>query len=388
MITKITGGKIISDGDVITGKSLYIRDEKIQCVTAENLPFDEEINARGNYVSPGFIDIHTHGGGGSDFMDGGTFPIEEAAKLHLSRGTTSILPTSLACSKQTLKEFLADIKKAMSEKTTGADILGAHLEGPYFSMNQRGAQNPDYIKPPDRSEYEEIIDFAGGIIKRWSFAPELEGSGEFCRTLLENNIVPAIAHSDAVYGDVKKIYEGGCKLITHFYSCMSTITRRGGFRELGVIESAYLLDGMELEIIADGKHLPPELLRLICKLKGTDKICLVTDSMRGAGLADGISMLGRTGESVPCIIEDGVAKLPDRSAFAGSVATSDLLVRTMVKEAGVSIAEAVKMMTEKPAGILGLGGKGSIKDGFDADIVIFDGEINIKSVIAGGKRYV
>ncbi|MCL2772690.1 MAG: N-acetylglucosamine-6-phosphate deacetylase [Oscillospiraceae bacterium] len=384
MVIKISGGKIISDNNIITGKSLFIRDGKVLYVTDESLPFDKGIDAGGNYVSAGFIDMHTHGGGGCDFMDGGPIPITEAAKLHLSHGTTSILPTSLACSTQTLMEFIADVKQVMTEKTAVANIIGVHLEGPYFSVNQRGAQNPDYIKPPDRKEYEEIIEFAGRIIKRWSFAPELDGSVAFCKTLLKNSIVPAIAHSDAVYSDVKNICDCGCGLVTHFYSGMSTITRHGGFRELGVIESAYLLDDMSVEIIADGRHLPPELLRLICKLKGIDKISLVTDSMRGAGMGEGPSLLGRVGESMPCIIEDGVAKLPDRSAFAGSVATADILVRTMVKEAGVSIPNAVKMMTKNPASILGLLNKGDIADGFDADIVIFDEDINIKNVIVMG----
>jgi N-acetylglucosamine-6-phosphate deacetylase len=273
----------------------------------------------------------------------------------------------------------------MSEKDDFSNIAGVHLEGPYFSVNQRGAQNPDYIKPPDKNEYNEIIGFAGEIIKRWSFAPELAGSAEFCQTLVKNNIIPSIAHSDAVYRDVKNIRELGCKLITHFYSGTSTITRRGGFRELGVIESAYLSDDIDVEIIADGKHLPAELLRLICKLLVIEKISLVTDSMRGAGMGEGPSVIGRLGESVPCVIEDGVAKLPDKSAFAGSVATADRLVRTMVKEAGVNICGAVKMMTKNPAKILGLTRKGDIIENFDADIVIFDADINIKSVILAGK---
>ena len=384
MITKISGGKIISGDGVTVGKSLYLRDKKILCLAGENLPFDKEIEANGDYVSAGFIDMHTHGGGGHDFMDGGSLPIVEAAKLHLAHGTTSILPTSIACSNQLLKEFIADARCVMAQKNA-SNIIGVHLEGPYFSMNQRGAQNPAYIKAPDSAEYEEIISCAGGIIKRWSFAPELGGSQKFCETLIKNNIVPAIAHSDAIYRDVKNIYDSGCKLVTHFYSGTSTITRHNGFRELGVIESAYLIDDMELEIIADGKHLPPELMRLICKLKGIGKISLVTDSMRAAGLGEGASLLGRVGESMPCIIEDGVAKLPDRSAFAGSIATADMLVRTMVQKAGASIAESVQMMTKNPAKILGLADKGDISEGFDADIAIFDEDISIKKVILMGE---
>ena len=405
-ILKISGGKIISGGNVLTSKCLYIQDGKILRITDANenigavySPIEKiEIDANGCYISAGFIDMHTHGGGGADFMDGGIEPIEQAAAVHLAHGTTSILPTSLACSHSTLKEFLADLKQVMQTQAVQNDmgkpnrtlpnIIGAHLEGPYFSMNQRGAQNPDYIKSPhmeEVEEYESIIDFAGGIIKRWSFAPELCGSVEFGKTLVRHNIIPAIAHSDAVYSDIQTIYDAGCRLVTHFYSCMSTITRRGGFRELGVIESAYLIDNMDVEIIADGKHLPPELLRLICKQKNLARICLVTDSMRGAGMSDGPSLLGRLSESMPCIIEDGVAKLPDRSAFAGSVATADMLIRTMIKHANISIVDAVGMMTRNPARILNLNFKGDIREGFDADIVSFDENINIKDVIVRGE---
>lgn len=381
---KISNGKIISDNKIISGKSLYIDDGKIKYVTNENLPFDKEINAFGNYISAGFIDLHTHGGGGYDFMDGGVNPIVEGLKLHLSHGTTSIMPTTLTSTTETLKSCLADIKQAMSSTENIPNIVGVHLEGPYFSLNQKGAQNPHYITSPDEKEYNDIIEFAEGIIKRWSFAPELPGSVEFCKTLVKNNIVPSIAHSDAVYEDVKKVYEQGCRLVTHFYSGMSSITRHNGFRKLGVIESAYLLD-MDVEIIADGIHLPPELLQMICNLKSADKISLVTDSMRGAGMGDGESMLGTMKEGMPCIIEDGVAKLMDRTAFAGSVATADRLIRTMIKSAGVSIENAVKMITKNPARILDLDKKGDIKEGFDADLVIFDEDINIDNVFVMGK---
>jgi N-acetylglucosamine-6-phosphate deacetylase len=165
---------------------------------------------------------------------------------------------------------------------------------------------------------------------------------------------------------------------------MSSITRRGGCRYLGVVESAYLIDDIVVEVIADGMHLPPELLQLIYKFKGADKICLATDAMRGAGMADGPSVIGNKDEGMECIIEDGIAKLPDRTAFAGSVATADRLVRTFVKQAGVSIVDSVKMMTETPAKALGLRNKGILKEGFDADIVVFDEDINIHTVMISG----
>ncbi len=387
MITKIKNGRIISGGKLLSGYSLYFSEDGILSVSQDrkdSQPFDLEYDANGNYVSAGFIDLHTHGGGGYDFMDGGIKPIVKAAALHLSHGTTSIFPTSLACSTEVLGEFLRDLRVVMEEKRSRCNILGAHLEGPYFSLNQSGAQNPDYIKAPDPAEYEALLSLGKGVIKRWSFAPELSGSEAFCRTLSENGIVPAIAHSDAVYEDVKRAYDCGCHLVTHLYSGMSTITRQMGYRRLGVTEAAYLLD-MDVEVIADGKHLPPELLALIYKLKGRERICLVTDSMRGAGMPAGESLLGRKGEAMPCIIEDGVAKLTDRSAFAGSVATTDRLVRTFVKEVHVPVEDAVAMMTVNPARVMGLKKKGDIAPGMDADIVVFDADIQMQKIFVGGK---
>lgn len=384
MVTKITNGKVIVNNQILEKTNIYIKGGEIASVTEQNLPFDNEINAEGLYVSPGFIDMHVHGGGGFDFMDGGIEPILGAANLHLEHGTTSLLATTLACSTNCLVEFLGDLKKVIDQKIA-PNIIGAHLEGPYFALSQSGAQNPDYIKAPKKDEYEMICNVGKGYIKRWSFAPELQGSAEFCKYLKENGIVPSVGHSDATYDDVKAVYEQGLRLITHFYSCVSTITRHKGFRKLGIIESTYLLDDMEVEIIADGCHLPKELIALILKLLGTDKVSLVTDAMRGAGMPDGESFLGRIDEATPCIIEDGVAKLTDKSGFAGSVATADRLIRTMLTV--TTLPNAVKMMTENPAKILGLSNKGKIQNGYDADIVLFDENINIKTVIVGGEVY-
>lgn len=380
---KIQNGRVILEDSIASDLSVYIDGRHIVQVTAEDLPCDRVLDAEGAYVAPGFIDMHTHGGGGHDVMDGGSEAIVEATRLHQRHGTTALLPTTLACSTAVLRQFLDDIRRAMA---CCPGILGAHLEGPYFSLAQSGAQNPAYIKSPDKEEYLAIIREAGDVIRRWDFAPELPGSDEFCRALIAGGILPAIAHSDAVLEEVKSVYESGCRLLTHLYSGMSTITRRDGYRQLGVVESAYYYDDMNVEIIADGCHLPPDLLRLILKGKRADTICLVTDSMRGAGMPEGESFLGRKEECMPCIIEDGVAKLPDRSAFAGSVATADRLVRTMVQQAGVSIPAAVAMITANPAKVLGLQHKGALHPGFDADVVLFDEDIRIQQVFVMGEE--
>ncbi len=386
MITKISNGRILSPSGILAGHHLYIENNKILNVSKEDLPFDYEIDADNNYVSPGFIDVHVHGGGGYDFMDGGADPIIQAANFHLKTGTTSIMPTSLSCSTEVLTDFLADLRTAQHAKTLLGTILGAHLEGPYFAKSQAGAQNPQYITLPKPEEYQIILRDFGDLICRWSFAPELEGSLAFCEALVANGVYPSVAHSEAIYDDVKAAYDKGCRTVTHLYSGMSTITRHNGYRKLGVTESAYLLDEMNVEIIADGKHLPPELLKMIVKCKDNKKICLVTDAMRAAGTGFTESFLGRKGEQTPCIIDDSVAKLPDLTSFAGSIATADRLVRTMVELADCNVETAVAMMTEAPARMFGLKSKGKLAKGYDADVIIFDAHINIKKVIAGGKE--
>jgi N-acetylglucosamine-6-phosphate deacetylase len=199
-------------------------------------------------------------------------------------------------------------------------------------------------------------------------------------------VVFSIAHSNATYDEVAAAADSGFTHVTHLYSGLSTITRRQGYRLLGVIESAYLLDCLGVEIIADGLHLPPELLRLIIKCKDNAQICLVSDSMRGAGLGDGPSILGSLKEGQEVIIEDGIAKLPDRSSFASSVATADRLVRVMVQQAGLSIHQAVAMITKNPARIHGLSGKGTLEAGKDADVVLFDDDITVRRVFTGGRE--
>ena len=381
---KIKNGKLVTDK--LEEKNLYIENGKIVNITEEDLPCDSELDAKGCYVSAGFIDTHVHGGGGHEFMDGGVEPMRLAAKTHLKYGTTSICPTSVASTDDVLKEMVLDYKELVKEsgKNGLPNFVGMHLEGPYFSPREAGAQPPQCIYPPNPKQYNEVIAMAEGHIAKWSFAPELEGAVEFCDTLAKNNIIPSIGHTAGTYEDVLRVYQHGAKCLTHFYSSMTTITRRNGYRILGVVEAGYLLDDLYIEVIADGSHLPPELLKMICKNRGIDRIHLITDGMRGVDMPDGETMIGRIGQGQPAIIEDGIAKVPDRSCFAGSVATSDRLVRTMVKKVGFSVVDAVGLITKCPAELLGLKTKGRIEVGFDADIAIFDETITAKAVLVGG----
>lgn len=379
-MVKLTNGKII-DEEILSGKNLYVEKGVIVAVTERELPCEQVIDVDGAYIAPGFIDIHTHGAGGHDFMDGTVEDVKQAAKTHMRYGTTTLLPTMLSCGTDTIEQAVSLARQA-SEDLEMPNIPGIHLEGPYFSPRQAGAQRPEFLTPPIPEEYTSIVEGAAGFVRRWSFAPELEGAVDFCRYLVAHGIEPSVGHSDAEYADVLRVYEAGCRTATHMYSGMSTIVRKNGFRVLGVVESCYLLGDMIVEVIADGCHLPPELLRMIYQMKGADHICLVTDSMRGAGMPEGPSVLGRWQDGLPCVIEEGVAKMTDRKAFAGSVATFDRLVRVCYKDAGIPLPACIQMASATPASVIGLSdSKGRLRPGYDADIVIFDEDVRIQQVL-------
>lgn len=385
----IQNGKVIFPDKIKENLSIICEHGKVTAIVppgeVQLKEGDKLIDAKGDYVSPGFIDIHTHGGGGHDFMDGTVEAYLGAAETHAKHGTTALLPTTLTSTTEELIQTFATFKEAVKQNREGARFIGLHLEGPYFSYNQRGAQDPKYLRNPDPAEYNEILAASDDIV-RWSLAPELPGALEFARVLKERGIVTAVAHSDAIYEEVVEAFDAGFSLATHLYSGMSSITRRNAYRFAGVVEAAYLIDDMDVEIIADGVHLPKSLLQFVYKFKGPDRTALCTDSMRGAGMPDGESILGSLEKGQKVIIEDGVAKLPDRTAFAGSVATTDRLVRTMVQLAEVPLVDAVKMMTLTPARIMKIdGAKGSIEVGKDADFVIFGENIDVSHTIIEGK---
>ncbi len=385
-LIKIFNAQIITPAGVLKEGTLVISDGKIAEVGNHNLFVEGalEIDARGKYVSPGFIDMHVHGGGGHDFMDNTIEAFLEIAKTHAQYGTTALMPTTLSCEKEDLLATLDIYEKADAINHSGADFVGIHIEGPYFAMSQKGAQDPRYIRHPDPKEYQEVL-AASKHIKRWSAAPELPGTLAFGQFLKQHGVLAAIAHTDAIYEEVVKAYEVGFTHATHFYSCMSGVSRRNAFRYAGAIESAYLLDDMTVEIIVDGVHLPAPLLKLIYKIKGPEHTALITDAMRGAGMPEGKSILGGLKDGLEVIIEDGVAKLPDRTAFAGSVATADRLVRNMISLAEVSLLDAVKMASATPAKILNIANsKGELVKGKDADVIIFDENINIYTTIVKG----
>ena len=377
---RIKSDKLIVNGEIYNGY-LYAEDGKITEISKIERSADECYDFSGEYVSAGFIDIHTHGAGGHAFMNCTVDDVIDGCNFHLAHGTTSIAPTISAGAFETMKKAVVNIAAAQKSDRLKCNILGAHLEGPYLSAKQCGAQCPVFITPPKADDYKSLIAEYGDGICRWTYAPENDEDGEFCKYLTEHGIVASAGHTDAKYCDMETAVNNGCSLITHLYSCTSSVTRDHGFRSLGVIESAFLRDELFVEIIADGKHLPPELIKLIIKIKGIDKVALITDSLEIAGtdITEGVM------SGTEFIVEDGVCKLKDRSAFAGSVATAEMLIKTLTQSCGFDILTSVRMLTQTPAKILGIN-KGELLCGKDCDITVFDENIMVTDVFVNGRK--
>ena len=386
MIKFITNGNIVLPDRVEYG-TLVIEDGVIKdSFYRGEIPENADIvDADGGYVLAGFIDTHLHGGGGFDFMDGTVEAFEQISKTHMQHGTTSLMPTTVSCSKESMKSVFDTYRKAASLKT-GANLLGVHLEGPFIAMESKGAQNPMYIRNPSKYEVDELLECGGDIIARCSCAPELGGTDYLAEKMSEKGIWLSVAHSNAVCGDIIGAYEKGFAHVTHMYSGTTTFRKIGQTVYVGIVEAAYLIDGMNVELIGDGKHVPKELIQMVLKVKGDDKLSLVTDAMRAAGCDVTESYLGEIKPENRVIIEDGVAKLPDRSFYAGSIATMDIAFRNAVDNAGLDLPTASKLVSANPAILSGAKNKGTIETGKDADIVIMDKNKAVSRVFVGGEE--
>ncbi len=386
MMIEIINGRVIRDGK-IQSDSVYFADGKLLSryeAHAIGAP-DRVIDAKGNYVSAGFIDLHVHGGGGYDFLDGTAEAFSGAAEFHAKHGTTAMCPTATSGPFEEMLKMFAAYRTVKESNSKGADFIGMHMEGPYFALSQKGAQDPRFVRDPDPEEYEKLLTATKDIV-RWSIAPERDKNYTFAKVLSERGIWLSAAHTDANCQQIQEAAKNGYRHMTHFYSCMKGVERINGMRIAGAIEAAYLDDDITVEIIADGMHLPLEILQLVYKIKGPDRTALVTDAMRAAGAPDGTkSVLGSLTSGMEVYVDRGVAWLLDGQAFAGSVATTDRLVRTMLS-AGIPLVDAVKMASETPARLLGCTSKGTLDSGKDADILIFDDNIQMQQVFVRGKE--
>lgn len=373
-----------------------IFEDKIKCadVFAENGKItdirinetketDETIDCKGLYLSPGFADIHVHGGGGFSAM-GAPEDIVNMARAHALRGTTSILPTTLAAPIARLKKAVSNIEKAI-RLSADFNILGAHLEGPFISMKMKGAQSPDNIIAPTKENVTELLD-TSGIIKIIGAAPEVENGFLVGEEASKRGVTASIAHSDADYSVIEEAVRHGYSDITHIYSACSGMRKIGIFRQVGVVEAGLSLDAFTTQFIGDLRHLPYGALKLIYKAKGADRAYVISDGLEysATDMEEGTVITQENGQEV--IYEDSVMKLKDRSCLAGSVATSGTMVRNLYKSADIPLIDAVKMASLTPLRVIGYDNvKGKIQIGYDEDIILFNDNIDIKYVCVKGK---
>jgi len=380
----VTPHRIIENGGVLIHEGEII-EVLPHPMSAHDLPADVEIyDANGLTISPGFVDIHLHGGGGKEVICATPAEIEEIAVAHAKYGTTSILPTTLAAPISDILDTMDSIETAQFQATSGANILGIHLEGPYFAQAQRGAQAAEHILNPDKGSIEALLD-ASRMIKMMGAAPEIPGGLQLGLELANRGITASIAHSDATFEDVERAMEYGYTDVTHIYSGCSNVHRVNAYRVAGVVEAGLYFDNLTTQVIADGKHLPPSLLRLIYKCKGADRIALITDGLGPSAweMPEGTVYTQKNG--VEIILDDGVMKLMDKQAFAGSCATMLKCMQNMVQLAGVTLVDAIKMAATTPSKIINATKKGQIAPGFDADIILLDSQLNVQKIMIMGE---
>ena len=381
MLTQIINGHILTPQGWMKDGSVLISDGKILEITNSDLAVigATVVDARGMYIVPGFVAMHVHGGGGSDFTEATPEAFRTAAKAHLAHGATTIFPTLSSSSFETLGQAVSVCQELMKEP--GSTIMGLHIEGPYLNPKMAGELFANQTKAIDAAEYQALIEKANGCIKRWDISPELEGGHDFARYMRSKGVMVALTHTEAEYDEIKAAYEAGFTHAAHFYNAMPGFHKRREYKYEGTVESVYLMDGMSVEVIADGRHLPSTILRLVYKLKGVERTCLVSDALAYAA-CDNPQV------DPKYVIEDGVCKLADHSSLAGSLATMDRLVQTMVK-AGVPFADAIRMASETPAKLIGVDDrKGTLQKGKDADILIFDRNLNLRAVWSMGVQVI
>lgn len=372
----IVNGKIVTQDKIIVGKSIVFDKKIVDIIDDElmvNYEYEEKIDAKGNYVFPGFIDIHIHGVGGYDVMDGTITALEEISKIVASKGVTGFLPTTMTMDKATILQVFDTVRKAMEKGMPGGEILGIHMEGPFISKEKMGAQNPAYITKPEYKLVEDYLD----IIRIITLAPEEDDNFSFIKKLkTDSDIVLSIGHSNATYEETMESIEKGITHATHTYNAMTPLNHRAP----GVV-GAIMNSDITCELIADGIHVHPGAYNLLIKTKGYEKVILITDSMRAGCINDGIYELG--GQKV--IVKNGSARLKD-GTLAGSVLTMNTALKNIIETTDLNFSQGANMLSLNPAQLLGLEDrKGSISIGKDADLVVIDDEFQVKKTIIGGK---
>ncbi len=384
MRTAIINAKIVTASKIIENGVCVYENGTIKYVGKKMQRSDQTIDAENQYLIPGFIDLHCHGGNGLEFMDASSEGMDAIARFHLSHGTTTMLATTLAANDEETERALCTFEK-YKEKYPSGTLIGVHMEGPWLNPAQCGAQNVEYMKDPNKAELKRLKKKYPFIL-RVGAAPEKEGGLEFGKVSEQLGVVASVAHTDADFQKIEEAKENGYTVMTHLYSGMKGVTRKNSFRIAGAVEAGLYFDDLFVEIIADGRHLPLELLQFIYKCKGADKICLITDAIRAGGMPNGTqTVIGSLKNGLPVIVEDDVAKLLDRQSFAGSTATADRLYRTMAQAIGKDMVALSKMASLTPARVMGWNDRGEIAADKRADLLLVSEELKLEKIIYQGE---
>jgi N-acetylglucosamine-6-phosphate deacetylase len=385
-------GVLILGDRLLPGGAVEVRAGRIHAVRPADVPppSDAEIvDLGGDYLAPGFVDLHVHGGGGADFMDGTDAAFRTACLAHLRHGTTSLLPTTTVARHQHHLAFLNCCRRTRDDGTGGARVLGAHFYGPYFAAPARGCHPAAPVRPPRPEEYRDYLD--SGCLVTATVAPELPGAEAFVRACRQRGVRCNAGHSHATFAQMEAAVAWGVRHVDHLFCAMSdrarlrqtqTYPMRGG-----VLEATLFFDELTTEVIADGKHLERELLLLAHKIKGPDRLALVTDCNRALDMPDGEYVFGPVDEGEPIVRRDGVGLMPDGTALASGVMGLDHAVRTFHRLTGVPLVETVRMASLTPARIAGWERQiGSIATGKRGDLVVLDRELAVRQVYLDGER--
>jgi N-acetylglucosamine-6-phosphate deacetylase len=380
----LVNGRLVLPDRVVEGQALLVEEGRIAALAPQGEIGDQypRLDVGGRLVTPGLIDIHTHGALGYTFNDAHEEAYAEIAQANLRYGVTSLLATTVSAPLTELEAALAMVERWMAHPRPGATIVGAHVEGPFFHPSQTGAQDPRALLTPDAGNVARLLAYASSI-RILSFAPELPGADMLIRRLVERGIVPAAGHSAARDTDLLAAAALGLSHIIHIWSGQSTTVREGPWRRPGLLESTLTYDGFTVEMIADNRHLPETLMRLAYKCLGPDRLCAISDGSSGAGLPEGARFRMANLEYE---VADGVGMLLDRSAFAGSTTLLGAMLPVLTQVVGIPLPEAVRMATLTPARVIGLqAAKGSLTPGKDADIAVFDDDFAVWAVALGGR---
>lgn len=371
----LKNGKFVLGNRIVSGDLLVI-DGKIKKITEnENPLYENGIDLKEKYVVPGFIDAHIHGAYGADAMDGTVEALKTISSFVVKHGTTNFLATTLTSTKETLKSVLEKVAEVQNKELDGANIFGVHMEGPYFDIQYKGAQNEKYMKPAGIEEIKEYLNIKPGLVKLFSLSPKDDAALEAIKFLKENGVVVSVGHSAVYFDDVQKAIKAGLSHSTHTYNGMRGFTHR----EPGVVGAVLSSDAVMAEVIFDKIHVHPEAVRLMLKAKGVDKVECITDAMSATGLPDGNYKLGE----LDVYVKDSQARLVSNDALAGSVLTLDKAFKNII-ELGYSIFDAVKMTSTNAAKEFGLN-TGEISEGKDADLVVLNNDYSVDMTFVKGK---